>query len=110
MENENLQPIDELKLTQYEKIQNCEWVFQFDDDEPQIFAWTGEDTSENEDPTVTLSIRNTKNSYISFKNKISGKRFKLFARELTEEGKILRATELTQLESSKQNLQNDSKN
>ena len=112
MENETLEPIGELKLTQPEKIENCEWVFQFDEDEPQIFAWTGEDTSIIEDPTVTLTIGNTKNAYITFKSKISGKTFKLFARELTEEGKKLRdeETEQLQLQLAKQNLENESEN
>jgi hypothetical protein len=110
MENENLEPIGELKLAPSEKFEQCEWVFQFDEDEPQIFAWTGEDVSKNEDPTVTLTIGNTKNAYISFKNKISEKVFKIFARELTEEGKLLRDAENNQLELSKSNLENESEN
>jgi hypothetical protein len=85
----NLEPIGELKIAQPEKIEHCEWVFQFDEDEPQIFAWTGEDMTD-EDPTVTFTISNTKNAYISFTGKTSGKTFKLFARELSDEGKQLR--------------------
>jgi hypothetical protein len=110
MENENLEPIGELKLSPSEKFEQCEWVFQFDEDEPQIFAWTGEDTSKNEDPTVTFTIGNTKNAYISFTNQKSNKTLKIFARELTEEGKLLRDAESKQLELSKQNLENDSEN
>jgi hypothetical protein len=88
-QQENLEPIGELKMTPSEKLEQCEWVFQFDGDEPQIFAWTGEDMT-NEEPTVTFTISNTKDAYISFTSKQNGKRFKLFARELSEEGKKLR--------------------
>lgn len=86
-----LEPIDEgtLNLNNSEKLEQCEWVFQFDEDAPQIFAWTGEDMAD-ETPTVTFTISNTKGAYISFKSKQNGKTFKLFARELTDEGRQLR--------------------
>ena len=100
---EKLQPIGELKMTPSEKLEQCEWVFQFDGDEPQIFAWTGEDMT-NEEPTVTFTISNTKDAYISFTSKQNGKRFKLFARELSDEGKKLREHNL------KMNPQNESTN
>ena len=86
---EVLGTIGEVKMTPSEKLEQCEWVFQFDGDEPQIFAWTGEDMT-NEEPTVTFTISNNKDAYISFTSKQNGKRFKLFARELSEEGKKLR--------------------
>ena len=44
----------------------------------------------DEEPTVTFTISNNKDAYISFTSKQNGKRFKLFARELSEEGKKLR--------------------
>ena len=86
---EKLEPIGELKIAPPEKLEQCEWVFQFDGDEPQIFAWTGENMTD-EEPTVTFTISNNKDAYISFTSKQNGKRFKLFARELSEEGKKLR--------------------
>ena len=98
---EVLEPIGEIKMTPSEKLEQCEWVFQFDGDEPQIFAWTGEDMT-NEEPTVTFTISNTKDAYISFTSKQNGKRFKLFARELSDEGKKLREHNL------KMNPQNES--
>ena len=61
-QKENLEPIGELKMTPSEKLEQCEWVFQFDGDEPQIFAWTGEDMT-NEEPTVTFTISNTKDAF-----------------------------------------------
>jgi hypothetical protein len=100
-QEENLESIGEVKMTSAEKLEQCEWVFQFDGDEPQIFAWTGEDMT-NEEPTVTFTISNTKDAYISFTSKQNGKRFKLFARELSDEGKKLREHNL------KMNPQNES--
>jgi hypothetical protein len=109
MENENLEPIGELKLSEPKKYEDCEWCFQFDEDEPQIFAWTGEDVKYDKDPTVNLTISNTENSNIQFKHK-NGKTFKLFARELSKEGKVLRDSQNKELELLKQRLENESEN
>jgi hypothetical protein len=88
------------------KYEECEWCFQFDEDEPQVFAWTDDELDNNEDPKVIFTITNVENSYITFQNGKSGKVFKLFARELTEEGKSLRQK---QKESFKI-MQNESEN
>jgi hypothetical protein len=98
-------PIGEIKLTQ-ERYEQCEWCFQFDEDEPQIFAWTN-DGDLTQDPILTFTVSNVKDSYITFQNSKTGKVFKLFARELTNEGKDLRNK---QNESIKSNLQNESTN
>ena len=101
-----LAPIGEVKLLESEKLKNCEWCFQFDEDEPQVFAWTDETDNLNEEPKVIFTITNTENSYITFTHK-NGKNFKLFARELSDMGRELRAK---QIELTKANLQNESKN
>ena len=99
IDNTQLEPIG---LTQ-EKLEQCEWCFQFDEDEPQIFAWTGDNMNKDEEPKVIFTVSNTKNSYITFTHK-NGKNFKLFARELSDEGRQLREQQL------KLNLENESKN
>jgi hypothetical protein len=106
---EELAPIGEVTLPKPEKLEQCEWVFQFDEDEPQIFAWTSEDMTD-EDPTVTFTVSNTKDAYISFTNKETGKKFKLFARELSKEGKELREFQTKQAELLKKDLENASTN
>jgi len=83
------QQLEPIGLSQ-KKYENCEWCFQFDEDEPQIFAWTDDELNKNEDPKVIFTITNVENSYITFQNGKSGKLFKLFARELTNEGIELR--------------------
>ena len=109
MENEKLEQIGNMQIAKPERLEQCEWVFQFDDDEPQIFAWTSEDMTD-EDPTVTFTVSNTKDAYISFTHKVSGKRFKLFARELSDEGKELRDFQIKQAELLKKDLENGSEN
>ena len=101
-----VKPIAELQLRQSEKLEQCEWVFQFDDDEPQVFAWTSEDMT-NEEPTVTFTISNTKDAYISFTNKETLKKFKLYARELTEAGIRLRDFQTQQSQLVKTNIENE---
>ena len=104
-----VKPIAELQLRQSEKLEQCEWLFLFDDDEPQVFAWTSEDMT-NEEPTVTFTISNTKDAYISFTNKETLKKFKLYARELTEAGIRLRDFQTQQSELVKTNIENESTN
>jgi len=88
-QSEQLQSIGDITLSQ-KKYEECEWCFQFDEDEPQVFAWTDDDLNNSEDPKVIFTITNVENSYITFQNGKTGKLFKLFARELTEEGRELR--------------------
>ena len=104
-QSEQLEQIGEINLQQ-KRYEECEWCFQFDEDEPQIFAWTDPDLNRDEDPKVIFTITNIENSFITFQNSKTGKLFKIFARELTEEGKQLREK---QRESFKQ-LQNGSEN
>jgi hypothetical protein len=81
--------LDNLTIAQ-KRYDDCEWCFQFDEDEPQVFAWTDDVLDKSEDPKVIFTITNFENSYITFQNGKTGKLFKLFARELSEEGKELR--------------------
>jgi hypothetical protein len=87
---EQLESIGNITLSQ-KKLEECEWCFQFDEDEPQIFAWTDDaDLNKNEDPKVIFTITNSENSYITFQNGKTGKLFKLFARELSDAGREMR--------------------
>jgi len=92
------------------KYSECEWCFQFDEDKPQVFAWTDDNTDSTEDPKVIFTITNVKDSYITFKHADTGKNFKLFARQLSDEGKALREKqrELFAEQVKLQNEQNDS--
>ena len=104
-QSEQLQQLGEVQISQ-KKFEECEWCFQFDEDEPQIFAWTDPELNKDEDPKVIFTISNIENSYISFTHSKSGKKFKLFAREISDDGKSMREK---QRESFKQ-FQNASEN
>jgi hypothetical protein len=92
-----------LTITQIE-YKECEWCYQFDEDDAQVFAWTNENDSSDEPPSVTFTLTNNNNSYITFKHK--DKLFKLFARELTQAGIDLRDKANQELK----NLENESEN
>ena len=53
-------------------FQHAEWVFQFDEEEPTVFATQQEETN------LTITLNNTNNASIEFNN---NRRFKIFARE-----------------------------
>ena len=59
------------------KIENVEWVFQFNDDEPVFLA---EPSPYGGAKEVTFTISNTTDSYIVFMDN-KGNEFKIFARE-----------------------------
>ena len=73
---ETLQPIGSVTITPPDTFENAEWVFQFDDDEPQLIA-----TATTSNPTeITFTIQNNNQSKLDFYGK-DGKRFKIFTRE-----------------------------
>jgi hypothetical protein len=96
-----------LTITQKE-YKECEWCYQFDEDEAQVFAWTNENDSSDEPPSVTFTLTNNNNSYITFKHK--DKLFKLFARELTQAGIDLRNNAMQDQENLQNDLENESTN
>ena len=65
--------------------------------------------NKNEDPKVIFTITNLEDSYISFTHGKTGKSFKIFVREMTEDGKKLRDNQRLQL-IAQQNLENGSEN
>ena len=92
----DLFPVEEMKEMEVEsvtlsqeKFEHCEWCYQFDDEEPQIFAWTDDTIDSTEEPKVSFTIGNQKEAYITF-SAPNGRTFKLFPRELSEGGKELR--------------------
>ena len=60
------------------KFMPCEWVIQFDDDEPQVFATADEDV---ETPELAIKLQNTSESHITFVDSTNNKSFKIYARE-----------------------------
>lgn len=56
----------------------CEWVIQFDNDEPQVFAVADENV---ETPELAIKLQNTSESHITFVDSANNKSFKIYARE-----------------------------
>jgi hypothetical protein len=71
-------------------IDEAEWVFQFDDGEPQIFAVTPEDRV-GEPLSITLAINNSVESNIVFTNGES--KFSIYSREITDKGREFRESQ-----------------
>lgn len=62
------------------KFEQAEWCFQFDDEEPNTFAWS----QSTEDPgDLNFNIGPTEGANIVFRSP-SGKTFTLFVREMTD--------------------------
>ena len=108
-QSEQLQELGEIKVSQ-KRYEDCEWCFQFDEDEPQIFAWTDPELNKDENPKIIFEITNMENSFISFSNAKTGKKFKLFVREITQEGKTMRDKQKEAFKNFKTDLQNESEN
>ena len=66
-------------------FEQAEWCFQFFDNEPVVFAWSEEDGDPGE---LVFTISPNETSSIAFSDK--GMTFKLFARPMSEETKVLR--------------------
>jgi hypothetical protein len=104
-QSEQIPQLGNITISQ-KRYAECEWCFQFDEDVPQIFAWTDPEMNRDENPKVIFEITNVENSYISFTSTETGKTFKIFARELTKDGEAMRGK---QKEAFK-NLKNGSEN
>jgi hypothetical protein len=65
-----------IHFLQPSKIKDCVWAFQFDDDEPVVFA-TSFDEGQNQ---LTFVIDNSTTGSIEF-NGLDGKKLKIFAKE-----------------------------
>ena len=65
-----------------ENFKEAEWVFQFDDEKPVVFAWS--DSSE-EPGDVTITLKPNEKSRITFTNINGTKVMSLYSRPITKE-------------------------
>jgi len=65
------------------EFSEAEWCFQFDDDEPFVFSWSRTDSTPGE---LTFVIKPQDGSAIIF-TAPGGKKFRLFAREMSDSTK-----------------------
>jgi hypothetical protein len=69
-----------LTLNANQTFKDCEWCFQFDDNEPHVFAAT-KPSYEGDNAKITFTLTNQTNTNIVFTDSKTGKEFKLFVRE-----------------------------
>ena len=88
-ENFNLEQtgesVDSLYIPLEEAIEfnQTEWVFQFGDEEPVVFAWENSQDQDSDKTGLTLHLKGNSKSSLEFRDR-NGKTFKIFAREMTE--------------------------
>lgn len=62
------------------EFKQAEWVFQFDNNDPVVFAWVNDP---NEPGELNLNLKPNNQSDLPFTDR-NGRSFKIFAREITE--------------------------
>jgi hypothetical protein len=65
------------------RFKQPEWVFQFEGEEPIVFAWCNSPQIEDKEDNLVLTLPSTSNCLVTFRSP-SGKQMKIFAREITE--------------------------
>lgn len=88
MENQNLENQEQINHIQPEMVEydQAEWVFQFDDDEPIVFAWSN--NSDKEPGEVTITLKANSLSSVFFASSDLKKKFRLFARPMSDQTKM----------------------
>lgn len=74
----------EMKILGIEEFKQAEWVFQFDDDEPVIIAWSNDESEAGE---LSFVLKANSGSNIVFQSSDGKKTLRLFSREMSEETK-----------------------
>jgi hypothetical protein len=70
-----------------EEYPQAEWVFQFDDEEPEVFAWS---TSPDEGGKLSFVLSANSHSSITFVSPNTGKKLNVFSRPMSEETRLKR--------------------
>ena len=87
-----------------EVIEEAEWCFQFDEDEPQIIAVSPPD-KKGEELTVSFAIANETKSALTFTK--GGKKFTLFARPITDDGRRFQEEQAKLIKQKQENASKD---
>lgn len=82
---EELQPQGNVELPEEVIIEDAEWCFQFFKNEPVVFGW--QEIGAPPSP-LTIQLRPVEGEAMNFRQ--NGMEFKIFARPITKETKLLR--------------------
>ena len=75
---ESLSDIKSEMTNVIQEFNPCEWVVQFDNDEPVVFTESDKNSTNKE---VIITLGNNSNSFIKFTDPNTGKFFRLYARQ-----------------------------
>ena len=83
MENNNIELKGEsATIAEVKNFKDAEWVFQFDDEAPVVFAWSNRSEEPGE---ITITLKPNEKSRITFTNANGSKVMRLYSRPITEE-------------------------
>ena len=93
MENKEINPNDYILDTShlppdYKEFDQAEWVFQFDDEEPEVFAWS---TNPEESGNLSFILSANSASSITFVSPRTERKLNVFTRPITEETRSRRS-------------------
>jgi hypothetical protein len=72
----------EMKILGIEEFSQAEWVFQFDNDEPVVIAWSNDTTEAGE---LSFILKPNSGSNITFQSQDGKKTLRIFSREMSDE-------------------------
>ncbi len=102
--NQPMSEAEEMKILGIEEFDRAEWVFQFDDEDPIVIAWSN---SEEEPGELSFNLEASSESYLSFRSVAGSKKMQIFSRRMSEE----RRAELDELQRiEKENLEKINQN
>ena len=71
----------EMKILGIESFDQAEWVFQFDEDEPIVIAWSNDESEAGE---LSFVLKPNSGSNITFQSQDGKKTLRIFSREMTD--------------------------
>jgi hypothetical protein len=77
-----MEELEEKEIPTVEEYSQAEWVFQFDDEEPEVFAWS---TNSEEAGTLSFILSANSSSSMTFVSPHTGKKLNVYSRPMSEE-------------------------
>jgi hypothetical protein len=78
-------------IAEIKNFEDAEWVFQFDDEAPVVFAWSD---SSGEPGDVTITLKPNEKSRITFTSINGTKIMSLYSRPITDETRKIRESQI----------------
>jgi len=78
-------------IAEIKHFKDAEWVFQFDDEAPVVFAWSD---SSGEPGDITITLKPNEKSRITFTSINGTKIMSLYSRPITEETRKIRESQI----------------